>query len=229
MKVEIWSDIVCPFCYIGKRKFENAFQRFEHKDKVEVVWHSYQLDPTTHHVPDKSIHKYLAERKGWSIEYARQMNDHVTEMAAEAGLEYDFDKAIPANTLDAHRLTHLAAKHNLQDKAEETLFAAYFTHGKNIADHCTLLELGKDIGLDENEVQTMLAGETFTDEVKYDLHEARSLGISGVPFFLFNRKYAVSGAQPSDVFLQTFKKAWVEWKADNPGVGAGQYSVMSNK
>jgi len=147
MKIEIWSDIMCPFCYIGKRRFENALNQFDHKKDVQVKWRSYQLDPDLKYVPNKTIHEVLADKKGFTKEEAKQMNQRVTEMARQEGLTYNMDKVIPANTLDAHRFTHLAAKHNLQDKAEERLFLAYFTEGKNISDRETLLQLGKEIGL----------------------------------------------------------------------------------
>jgi predicted DsbA family dithiol-disulfide isomerase len=212
MKIEIWSDIVCPFCYIGKRKFENALAQFPHKDQVEVVWHSFQLDPELKHVPGKSMNEVLAEKKGWSLEQTRQMNRQVTAMAQEVGLNYNLDEAIPANTFNAHRLTHLAAQHNLQDQAEERLFIAFFTEGKNIGDPEVLLQIGTEIGLPEEEVRQMLQGDVYADVVQQDSYEAQQLGIRGVPFFVINRKYGVSGAQPSELFLQTLNKVWEEEK-----------------
>ena len=211
MKIEIWSDVMCPFCYIGKRRFENALQQFENKDKVEVVWKSFQLDPDLQ-TTGKHINEYLAERKGWTVGYANQMNSHVTQMAADEGLSYDFDKAVVANTFDAHRFAHYAASKQKGDIAEESLFNAYFTQGKNIADHATLAELGKSIGLDAKETKDILAGNAFTEEVHYDIKEAVEIGVRGVPFFVIDRKYAISGAQPEEVFTQTFRKAFAEWK-----------------
>lgn len=210
MKVEIWSDVMCPFCYIGKRRFESALQQFPNKDKVEIEWKRFQLDPHLKTDPEKSINQMLADKKGWTLDYAKQMNDHVTKMAKEVGLEYNFDKAIVANSFDAHRLSHLAAKHGLQDKAEEGLFKAYFTEGKNTADHATLIALGKDIGLDAVEVKQMLESSLYTDEVNKDMLEAQELGIGGVPFFVINRRYAVSGAQQPEAFLQALSSAWSE-------------------
>lgn len=221
MKVEIWSDVMCPFCYIGKRKFEKALQQFAPKDQVEVVWHSYLLDPDMQHVPGKSIHEVLGEKKGWSPQQARQMNEQVTEMAKEVGLAYNLDQAVPANTVAAHQLTHLAKKHGLQDQAEERLFRAYFTEGQNIQDTDTLVRLGQEIGLAEAEVRQALAEGTFAGEVQQDIYEARQLGVRGVPFFLLNQKYGISGAQPSEVFLQALNQAWEEEKPQSPAPGAG--------
>jgi predicted DsbA family dithiol-disulfide isomerase len=227
MKVEIWSDIMCPFCYIGKRKFENALQQFTNKEKVEVVWHSYQLDPDMQHVPGKSIHEVLGEKKGWSPQQARQMNNQVTAMAREVGLSYQLDQAVPANTFSAHRLTHLAQKHGLQDQAEERLFSAYFTEGKNIQDTETLVQLAQEIGLPETEIRQMLAGDAFTQEVRRDIYEARQIGVRGVPFFVLNEKYGISGAQPTEVFLQALNQVWEEERSQAIDLQAGQVSGPS--
>jgi len=207
MKVEIWSDIVCPFCYIGKRRFENALEEFSGKSDVTVQWRSFQLSPDTKYLPGKTIHEVLAEKKGWTTEEARRMNEQVSAIAANEGLNYQFDKTIPANTFNAHRLTHLAAKYNLQQQAEEKLFAAYFTEGKNLEDKHTLAKLGSEIGLDENEVSDMLSGDAFTEEVETDSYEAQQIGVRGVPFFVIDRKFAVSGAQPKEVFLKALETA----------------------
>jgi predicted DsbA family dithiol-disulfide isomerase len=213
MKVDIWSDIMCPFCYIGKRKFENALAQFANKEEVEVEWHSYQLQPDAQHVPGKSTYDFLAEIKGISREQAKQMNDRVATMAEAEGLKYDFDKVQVANTFDAHRFTHLAAKHGLQNEAEERLFAAHFTEGKNVQDHDTLVQLGKEIGLKEADVRSMLASDALTDDVNKDIHIARQIGVSGVPFFVINNKYGISGAQPSEVFLSALQEVWQEQQA----------------
>ncbi len=231
MKVEIWSDVMCPFCYIGKRKFEQALEIFPHKNNVEIVWKSYQLAPNMKTDTTKSINQYLAESKGWTLDYARQMNEYVTKMAAEVGLKYNMDKAIPANSFDAHRLSHLAAKHGFQDKMEEALFKAYFTEGKNTADKSTLLTLAKEIGLSAEEAKKVLDSNQFADAVKADIKEAQEIGVNGVPFFVFNRKYAVSGAQPAEAFLKTIEKAYEEWrKAGNslqPETGNAEGAVCS--
>lgn len=208
MKVEIWSDVVCPFCYMGKRKFEIALGEFSHRNEVEILWHSFQLDPSSKHYPGKDIHDYLAAKYGRSREWAVEMNGNVAESAKEVGLEYNFDKAIPVNTFDSHRLIRMAADHGLQQKAEERLFAAYFTEGKNISDHDTLSQLGVEIGLDTEEVRNTLKSSGYSEEVRNDLEEAEALGIHAVPFFVFDRKFAVSGAQPSHLFLETLDRVW---------------------
>ncbi|MFD2245244.1 DsbA family oxidoreductase [Pontibacter ruber] len=210
MKIDIWSDIMCPFCYIGKRKFEKALAQFANKEQVEVQWHSYQLQPDAQHVPGKSTYDFLAEIKGISREQAKQMNDRVATMAEAEGLHYDFDKVQVANTFDAHRFTHLAAKHGLQDAAEERLFAAHFTEGKNVQDPETLVQLGKEIGLAEEEVRSMLQSGDLREEVNKDIRTAQTIGINGVPFFVINNKYGISGAQPSEVFLSALEQVWQE-------------------
>jgi predicted DsbA family dithiol-disulfide isomerase len=210
MKVEIWSDIMCPFCYIGKRKFEAALAQFPHKDQVEIEWKSFQLNPDMKTEEGKNINQYLAEIKGWSAEQAETMNERVTKMAQMVGLNYDFDKAIVANSFDAHRLIQLAKQNKKGDVAEERLFKAYFTEGKNTADHKTLIQLGTDIGLDSEEVKKMLESNAYADEVDKDIQEAYQIGVKGVPFFVVDRKYAVSGAQESEVFLETMNKVWEE-------------------
>jgi predicted DsbA family dithiol-disulfide isomerase len=212
MKVEIWSDVMCPFCYIGKRRFEDALQQFAHKDEVEIEWKSFQLNPDMKTDPSVNISQYLADAKGWTLEYAEQMNAHVTEMAAEVGLSYNMDNAVVANSFNAHQFTHLAKKHGLGPAAEEQLFKAYFTDGKNVDDTDTLAQLGAEIGLDAEEVKQTLAANTYADAVKHDIAEAAYLGIRGVPFFVMNGKYAVSGAQAVPVFTQTLEKAYSEFR-----------------
>ncbi len=210
MKVEIWSDVICPFCYIGKRRFEHALEKFSHKDEVEIVWHSFELDPERESVPWKSIHQIFAEKKGWSVEQAKEMNDHVTKMAKEVGLTYDFDKAIPVNTFNAHRISHLAAKHNVQNEMEELLFSSYFTKGLNIDDANSLVSLANQVGIDSKETEQVLKNSNYSEDVRQDEEEAKEIGINGVPFFVFDRKYAISGAQPEDVFIRTLEKVWEE-------------------
>jgi predicted DsbA family dithiol-disulfide isomerase len=207
MKVEIWSDVMCPFCYIGKRRFEHALEQFAGKEHVEIEWKSFQLNPDMKTDPAKSVNDFLAEHKGISVAQAKQMNDRVTAMAAEVGLQYDFGKAIAANSFDAHRLSHFAKRHGKQDAVEEALFKAYFTEGKNTADHETLVALAAEAGLSADEARTMLSGNNFADDVNNDIYEANQVGARGVPFFVFDNTYAVSGAQPSELFLQVLKKA----------------------
>jgi protein disulfide-isomerase len=215
MKVEIWSDIMCPFCYIGKRRFEAALSAFEFSDKVSVEWHSFQLDPDIQHGHGKNLYEYLSERKGISLEQSVDMHRHVTEMAKEAGLDYHFDKAVVANSFDAHRLIQLAKTAGKGDEAEERLFHAYFTEGKDVSDHKVLAELGKDIGLTGEQVNVALNDDKYARKVRDDIDEAAQLGIRGVPFFIFNRKYAVSGAQPEETFLQALRQSFADWEKDN--------------
>ncbi len=216
MKVEIWSDVMCPFCYIGKRRFEAALKEFAHKNEIEIEWKSFQLNPDLKTDPKINIDQYLADVKGFTIDHARQLNGHVTQMAAEAGLTYNFDKAVVANSFNAHRLSHLAKKHSLGVAMEEQLFKAYFTDGKNIDDPDTLVQLGAEIGLDANEIKQTLQSDAFADEVRGDIRQAQYLGIQGVPFFVLNNKYGISGAQAVPVFEQTLEKAFADWQKENP-------------
>lgn len=215
MKVQIWSDVMCPFCYIGKRRFEQALQQFDNKADIEVEWKSFQLNPHLKTDPSLNVTQYLADIKGWTIDHARQMNDHVTQMAAEVGLTYHMDKAIVANSFDAHRFAHLAKQNGKGEDAEEALFNAYFAEGKNIADHDTLAGLGESIGLDKALVEQTLATNQYAADVQQDVAQAQQLGISGVPFFVLDNKYGISGAQAVPVFLQTLEKAYSEWAATN--------------
>ncbi|AMM52531.1 DSBA oxidoreductase [Rufibacter sp. DG15C] len=212
MKVEIWSDVVCPFCYIGKRKFEKALEQFGPKDKVEVVWRSFQLDPEMKHVPGMSVHEYLGKRKGGTTADGKRMNDQMAEMAKEVGLTYDFDNAVINNTLLAHQLLHLAKTHQKQDQMKERLFAAYYTQGQNIGDIDTLVRLGEEIGLDGPEIKEALTKQTYLQEVQEDFIRAQQVGVRGVPFYVFNNKYAVSGAQPTELFKEVLDKVWEEEK-----------------
>lgn len=210
MKVEIWSDVMCPFCYIGKRKFESALSMFDKREHIEIEWKSFQLNPALVTDPSKNTIQHLAESKGWSMEQTRETIEYVLEMAKGVGLHYDFDKAVVANSFDAHRLIQYAKSKNKGDAAEESLFKAYFMEGKNTADHSVLLQLGIEIGLEEKEINKILAGEEFSKEVDADISEARQIGVSGVPFFVIDRKYAISGAQDPQMFLNALNKAWEE-------------------
>ena len=216
MKIEIWSDVMCPFCYIGKHRFETAMAVFPNKNNIELVWKSFQLAPDMQATPGKNIHQYLSEHKGVSLDEAKRMNDYVTQMAAKAGLVYNFDKAVVANSFNAHRFVHFAKHNGKQNVAEEKLFQAYFTDGKNIDDTNTLFELGKEIGLDAKALTETLNSDKYAEEVGADIEEAGQLGINGVPFFVFNRKYAISGAQESQVFLQALEKSLEDWQKDTP-------------
>ncbi|MBL0337559.1 MAG: DsbA family oxidoreductase [Chitinophagaceae bacterium] len=207
MKVEIWSDIVCPFCYIGKRRFEKALASFSQKDKVEVVYRSFQLDPDMKPEKGVSVNQYLANRKGIPPEQAKEMNEYVTSMAKAEGLLFDFDKAVITNTLQAHRLLQLAKAHGLQPATKEKLMSAYFTEGKDVGDENVLLELGKEVGLPVEEIKALFANESYKEDVELDQYMAQQLRVQGVPFFVFNNKYAVSGAQAQSVFAEVLEKA----------------------
>ncbi len=214
--LEIWSDLVCPFCYIGKRQLDAALMLFEHRDHVRIEWKSFQLDPQAPLGSKKGTHEFLAEKYGRSVDWAKQMTAQVASRGEAAGLKFDFESAILTNTFDAHRLVHLAAKHGFQNEAQESLFAAHFTEGKNIGDRTVLKEIGTKIGIDPAEVEKALIGNEFEKEVRRDVDDARSLSITGVPFFLVNRKYAISGAQPVDVFLNTLQTAWQHQAVKKP-------------
>lgn len=212
MKVEIWSDIMCPFCYIGKRKFEAAMAQFAGREDVEVNWMSFQLDPELQAPAGTSTIQYLADRKGQSLAWSQQAHAQVTEMARTVGLDYRFDRAVVANSFDAHRLIHLAKFRNLGAEAEERIFKAYFTDGADIADHETLAQLGQDIGLDPAEVRVMLDSNAFASAVDEECAMAARMGARGVPFFVVDGKYGVSGAQEPQTFLNVLQKAHAEWK-----------------
>jgi predicted DsbA family dithiol-disulfide isomerase len=210
MNVEIWSDVMCPFCYIGKRKFEKALSQFPHKDKVNVIWKSFQLDPTTITDPSLNTIDNLAQKKGWSKEQTDQTIAHVTGIAKQVGLDFHFEKAVVANSLDAHRLSHLAKKYGKQNELEEKLFSAYFIEGKNTADFNTLLQIATELDLDKTEVSALLRNTTYTNEVYQDIKQAQQIGVNGVPFFVLDNKYAISGAQESETFLGALTKSYEE-------------------
>jgi len=210
MRVDIWSDVRCPFCYIGKRKFESALAEVEHREAIEIEWHSFELDPNAETLPDRSAEDYLAEKYGRSREWAAEMQQQVTNTAAEVGLQFDLAHSVVANSFDAHRLIQLAKSKGLDNEIEEALFEAHFIKGMNIADHGVLQGVGVSVGLDVAEIADVLSGDAFTDEVHADEHAAHTIGIRGVPFFVIDQKLAVSGAQPSETFLGALNKAWDE-------------------
>ena len=218
MKVEIWSDVMCPFCYLGKHKFENALAQFADKEHIEVEWKSFQLNPELVTDPTISIHKYLSDIKGYPIEQARQMNNRFMEAGKPFGLLYNFDQIIVANSYRAQNLIHFAKEQNKQNETEERLFEAYFTDGKNVDDVITLVQLAMEIGLNTEGLNDILENKSYTKQVEFDIAEARQLGIRGVPYFVFDRKYGVSGAQESPVFLDTLKKSFADWATKHPEV-----------
>ena len=216
MKVEIWSDVMCPFCYIGKRHFEKAIEKLPFKNEIEVEWKSFQLNPDYHNTNNEDLYTYLARAKGMSVAQAKQMTAQVEEMAANVGLSLNFETNIPANSFDAHRFLHFAKSKGLQNEAEEAMFNAYFTHSKDIAKHETLISLAEELGLDATETLNILKGDDFAEAVRYDVYESQQLGVRGVPFFVLDRKYALSGAQPIPAFEQAIVQSFTEWQATQP-------------
>jgi len=210
VKVEIWSDVVCPWCFIGKRRFETALDRFEHRADVEVEFRSFELNPNAESQPEGSLEEALARKYGVSLEQARAMNARVVDAAAGEGLQYRFDIARRGHTFDAHRLIHLAAADGLQAAMKERLMAAYFMEGRAIGDRDTLVELAGEVGVDPGRARAALDSDEFADDVRADEREAAELGITGVPFFVINRRYGVSGAQPPEVMLKALAAGWEE-------------------
>lgn len=210
MKVEIWSDVVCPWCYVGKRNFEAALAEFPHRDQVEVVWKAYELDPTGPAVRDGAYVDRLSSKYNVPTQQAQAMVDGMTARAAEVGLDFRFDIARPGNTFDAHRVLHLALERGVQDQVKERLLRATFTEGEPIGDRDTLVRLAGEAGLDEAEVREVLDGDAFADAVRMDEAEAAGFNISGVPFFVIDRTYGVSGAQPPATLAGVLQRAWDE-------------------
>ncbi|WP_100403234.1 DsbA family oxidoreductase [Bacillus sp. FJAT-42315] len=213
MKIEIWSDFVCPFCYIGKRRLEKALEQFPHKDEVEVVYKSYELDPNAKQENEQQIHEALAAKYGTSIEQAKQMTENISRQAAEIGLPFNFDNMRSVNTFHAHRLAKYAKDQGKEKEMVERLLKAYFTDSMNVNDQTILVELAKEVGLHEESVQALLVSDRFSEEVRADENLARKLGVQGVPFFVINEKYAISGAQPPEAFLSALQKVWEEENA----------------
>ena len=208
MQVKIWSDVRCPFCYIGKKKFEHALEKFPHKDKVEVVWKSFQLDPTLKTDTTLNTLDYFVNTKGVSKEQAKQMFAGATQMAKAEGLDFNLEESVPANSFKAHRLIQFAKSKGLGNEIEEALFKAHFEEGVNIDDTDALIKVATSIDLSAIEVENTLTSDAYSYDVKQDEMEARNIGVRGVPFFVFEDKYAVSGAQSSEVFLQYLEKSW---------------------
>jgi predicted DsbA family dithiol-disulfide isomerase/mRNA-degrading endonuclease toxin of MazEF toxin-antitoxin module len=205
MKVEIWSDVVCPWCYIGKRRLETALDGFD--EEVEVVWRSFELDPGAPRKPEEALDEALAAKYGMTLEQARDMMGQMTRTAAGEGLEFDFSRAQRGNTLDAHRLLHFAAERGVQAEMKERLLRAYLTEGRAISDPAELAALAGEVRLDVDEVAEMLDGDAFTDAVRRDGLRARELGVRGVPFFLIDEKIGIPGAQPPEVLRRGLASA----------------------
>jgi predicted DsbA family dithiol-disulfide isomerase len=208
MQVDVWSDVVCPWCYIGKRQLEAALASFGHGGEVEVTWRSYELDPRAPARREGDLVDLLAKKYGMSTDQARAANERITGVASDLGLDYRLEQAKPGNSFDAHRLVHLAGAHGLGDAMKERLFEAYFTDGLPIGDTDTLVALGIEVGLPEGEVRDTLAGDAFADDVRADERQAGNLGITGVPFFVVDGTYGISGAQPAEVLVEVLERAW---------------------
>ena len=218
MEIKIWSDVRCPFCYIGKKKFEAALEQFPRKDEVKVVWKSFQLDPTLQTRTDINTLDYFVQTKGVSREQARQMLVGATQMAKDVGLNFNLEESVLANSFNAHRLIQMAKSKGLGNEIEEALFKAHFEEARNIDNKDVLAQTGISIGLDAEKVKEMLVSDAFEYEVKQDEMEAKNIGVRGVPFFVFDNRYAVSGAQSTDAFLQTLEKSWEEFEKKNPSL-----------
>jgi predicted DsbA family dithiol-disulfide isomerase len=210
VKVEIWSDVVCPWCAVGKHRFEKALARFPHRDEVEVSFHSFELDPDAPHEQDGDLNDHLAAKYGMSRAEAEAKHRQMTAMAAEDGWDFHFERARRGNTFDAHRLLHLAAERGVQDAVKERLFRGYFTEGEAIAEHATLARLGAEAGLNADEARGVLASDRYADAVRADERQAQAYGITAVPFFVVDRRYGVAGAQPPEALLQVLDTAWAE-------------------
>jgi predicted DsbA family dithiol-disulfide isomerase len=207
VNVEIWSDIACPWCYVGKRRVEAALEQFEHRDQVTVTWRSFELDPTAPKERPESGAEHLASKYGTSVEQAREMEERMTATAAGDGLEFRFDKLRLGNTFDGHRIVHLAKQHGLQDAMEERLMRAYLTEGELMSDRETLERLAVEAGLPRDEAREVLLTDRFAEDVRDDERTAAALGIHAVPFFVVDRRIAASGAQPPEVLLQLLEQA----------------------
>ena len=210
IQVDIWSDIACPWCYIGKRRFEAALDCFSGRDQVEVAWHSFELDSSAGLVNPMSTRDNLAAKYGETSEGAQKMLNHMTQMAAGEGLDFRFDALKLTNTFRAHQVLHLAAEHGLQDAMKERFLKAYLSEGENLGDTDTLVRLAEDVGLEGGEVRAALEQQTYAQAVRDDEAQAQAYGIRGVPFFVLNNKYGVSGAQSSEVFLNALNQVWQE-------------------
>ncbi|MFT5252711.1 MAG: putative DsbA family dithiol-disulfide isomerase [Flavobacteriales bacterium] len=210
LSIQIWSDIMCPYCYIGKRRIEDAISLFGHEDAIEIEWKSFQLDAGFVASPDDNIFDHLAEKYRKDKDWAVEMVDNMTQNAKNTGLDFQLGKAILANSYKAHRLLHLAKKHGLGDELKELLLKAYMTEGKNVDDTDTLIALGEVAGINRELIEGVLNSDAYGQEVKKDIAMAQQIGVQGVPFFVFDNKYAVSGAQHVETFVKTLEKVWEE-------------------
>ncbi|PKR77298.1 disulfide bond formation protein DsbA [Halalkalibacillus sediminis] len=210
MKIEVWSDVVCPFCYIGKRRLERALSDFAHSKEVDVEFKSFQLDSNAEKNTNQNIHEMLANKYGVSYEKGKEMNESMAMQAKEEGLDFHFDQVIPTNTEDAHRLSQYAKQQGKMYKFMERVMKAYFTEGKDVGEHQILADLAEEVGLDKKESLQVLAEGHYKGAVVGDQQLAQQLGVQGVPFFVFNEKYALSGAQPTESFKEVLEKVYEE-------------------
>ena len=217
LRIDVWSDIACPWCFVGKRRLEQALAGFAQRDQVELVWRAFELDPTAPKTlsSDVAYTARLAKKYRTSVQEGEAMCQRMTEVAAKDGLAFRFDRIRPGNTFDAHRVLHLALEHNCQDAMKERLFAAYLEEGEAIGEHDVLTRLAVEVGLDEAKVAQLLAADTFAEDVRQDEAMAGSLGIRGVPFFVLDRRLAVSGAQPAEVLGKALEEAWAQHAASD--------------
>ena len=226
MKINIWSDVRCPFCFVGKKKFEKALEKFPHTEKLEITWHSFQLDPQLITQPDVNPYEYFAKAKGITMERAKAMHEGAAMAGKEAGIDFNFDDSKVANSYKAHLLIQLSKTKNLANEMEEALFEAQFLDGKNIDDEETLIQLAKSIGITEDEAKNALQSDELGYLVKQDMQLAAQLGINAVPFFVINDKYGISGAQQPELFLEALEKTWEEFSSGEKGlqlINSGEY------
>jgi predicted DsbA family dithiol-disulfide isomerase len=210
MNVEIYSDVVCPWCAIGKRRFESALERFAHRDEVDVIWRAFELDPGSPVLMEGDLASHLAAKYGMTHEQAVASQERLSAIAGEEGLEFHFDRARRANTFDAHRLLHYALEVGRQDALKERLFQAYFRDGEAISDQATLVRLAEEVGLDRAKTNEVLESGRYADEVRADEADARALGITSVPFFVIDRRFGISGAQSAESILHVLEEAWAD-------------------
>lgn len=218
LRIDVFSDIACPWCYVGKRRLEAALAQFPHRDSVEVVWRAFELDSAAPRVRDPAVSysERLSQKYGTTLAQAEAMLQRMTEVAAADGLQFRFDRIRPGNTFDAHRILHLAHERHVQDAVKERLLRAYMTQGEAIGEPEVLVRLAAEAGLDAAEVRALLSSDRYGREVRADEQEARSLRISGVPFFIIGGRYGLSGAQPSETILGALTQAWAETRAVAP-------------
>jgi predicted DsbA family dithiol-disulfide isomerase len=210
MELEIWSDIACPWCYVGKRRMEAALASFEHADAVNVTWRSFELDPTAPPAREQSHVELIAQKYGRTVEQVEAMDAQLTGVAAEAGIDMKLSQIRSGNTFDGHRVIHLAAEHGLQDAMEERLMRAYFTEGALVSDHDTLITLAVEVGLDATAVREVLLTERYAEDVRADERDAQDAGISAVPCFVIDRKFGASGAQDPAVLVEFLNHGWAQ-------------------